>query len=65
MVVPIHRLIIFLISSSLMSSVCRVVSLHLGSNLSDHVPLTLTLECSGQVVHAPTSSHICSMPGLV
>ena len=46
----------FLISSSLMSSVCRVASLHSGSNLSDHVPLTLTLECSGPVVRAPTST---------
>ena len=44
----------FMISSSLMSSVCRVASLHSGSNLSDHVPLTLTLECSGPVVRAPT-----------
>ena len=41
-----------------MSSVCRVASLHsaAGSNLSDHVPLTLTLECSGPVVRAPTLS---------
>ena len=39
-----------------MSSVCRVASLHSGSNLSDHVPFKLTLECSGPVVRVPTSS---------
>ena len=39
-----------------MSSVCKVASLHSGSNLSDHVPFKLTLECSGPVVRVPTSS---------
>ena len=45
-----HSCVDHFLISSIMSSVCRVASLHSGSNLSDHVPLTLTLECSGPVV---------------